>query len=180
MCTIVVTQLPTAPLLLLPGETGVGVASGSERTPDSRRWCQGSLWHCPSVPAGPLHGHHAQRWGPSQDPGKLHQAVRPSGTQGVRVQPMYLLLAVKLGARGTMHSLLLGPTGTSRAPGLWASDGKVKALGRSSCQCTQATVHHPAARTSDAGPLPCPHRLTHTWGAVRGPRGWDGLCSSSH
>lgn len=45
---------------------------------------------------------------------------------------LLLLLAVKLGAKGTVHSLLLGPTGTSRAPGLWASDGKVKALGRSS------------------------------------------------
>lgn len=165
---MVVTQLPTAPLLLLPGEMGVGVASGSGKDPPIH--IVGARAHYGTVPVclpGPLHGHHAQKWGPSQNPGKLHQGVLPSGTQSVRVKPTHLLLAVKLGARGTVHSLLLGPTGMSRAPGLWASDGKVKALGRSSCPCTQATVHHPAAHASDVGSLPRPHRPTHTWGAVR-------------
>lgn len=43
---------------------------------------------------------------------------------------LLLLLAVKLGAKGTVHSLLRGPTGTSRVLGLRASSGgKVKALG---------------------------------------------------
>lgn len=49
------------------------------------------------------------------------------------LQLAHLLLAVKLGARGTVHSLLRGHTGTSRVPGLWVSHGKVRALGRSSC-----------------------------------------------
>lgn len=125
------------------------------------------LWHCPSVPAGPPPRPPCPKVGPFSGPREAPSGCSAKWNPGVRVQPMHLLLAVKLGARGTVHSLLLGPTGTSRAPGLWASDGKVKALGRSSCQCTQATVHHPAARASDTGPLPCPHCLTHTWGAVR-------------
>lgn len=49
----------------------------------------------------------------------------------------HLLLAVKLGARGTVYSLLCGATGVSRVLGLWVSGGKVKALGWSSCRCTQ-------------------------------------------
>lgn len=46
----------------------------------------------------------------------------------------HLLLAVKLGARGTVHSLFRGPTGVSTVLGLWESGGKVKALGWSSCR----------------------------------------------
>lgn len=53
-------------------------------------------------------------------------------TQLPTVPLLLLLLAVKLGARGTVHSLLRGHTGTSRVPGLWVSHGKVRALGRSS------------------------------------------------
>lgn len=46
----------------------------------------------------------------------------------------HLLLAVKLGARGTVHSLLRGPTGMSTVLGLRQSGGEVKALGWSSCR----------------------------------------------
>lgn len=45
---------------------------------------------------------------------------------------LLLLLAVKLGARGTAYCLLCGPTGASRVLGLWVSGGKVKVLGWSS------------------------------------------------
>lgn len=45
----------------------------------------------------------------------------------------HLLLAVKLGARGMVHSLLRGTTGALRVPGSPESGGEAKALGWSSC-----------------------------------------------
>lgn len=45
---------------------------------------------------------------------------------------LLLLLAVKLGARGTVHSLLRGPSGVSGVLGLRVSGGKVQVLGWSS------------------------------------------------
>lgn len=60
----------------------------------------------------------------------------------------HLLLAVKLGAKGTVHSLLRGPTGTSRVLGLRASSGgKVKALGWSACYHIRHHLSHDPAGT---------------------------------
>lgn len=57
MCTMVVTQLPTAPLLLLPEETGGGVRlreAGDRRLPVAVR-----TWRQPSILVRPLYGHWA-------------------------------------------------------------------------------------------------------------------------
>lgn len=72
--------------------------------------------------------------------GQTH-STPPPPAQGPRVvratrsacSRAHLLLAVKLGARGTVHSLLRGPTGASTVLGLRESGDTAKALGWSSC-----------------------------------------------
>lgn len=64
---------------------------------------------------------------------------------------LLLLLAVKLGARATVHSFLRGPAGESRALELRALGGKVKLRGWSSCQTAQPVT--PPAHTQPPRPF---------------------------
>lgn len=81
------------------------------------------------------------------------------------------MLAVKLGARATGHSLPRGPTSASRAPGLQVSGGREKALGCSSCPGTQMPPQ-PVTPPHVALP-PSPFSASSaTAGGVRCGRSW--------
>lgn len=181
LCTMVVTKLPTAALLLLQ-ETEAGQAPESLRPrvpPPSPAWPpeEGSPpAACPSglrgparslpvrdTPLQPLLGALGERASHSLTDSFIH-SLPPSFTNSFvpsfphsfahsfarsralwsgreqdevpaprgHLRRAHLLLAVKLGARETVPSLLRGPAGVSRAQGLRAAGGEGRALGWSS------------------------------------------------
>lgn len=91
-------------------------------------------------------------------------------TQLPTVPLLLLLLAVKLGARGTVHSLLRGPTGAPTVLGLRESGGEAKALGWSSrtfhvAAFSLGVLLRPAALFFPPG---LPSESVRTWGLSAG------------
>lgn len=95
----------------------------------------------------------------------MHETEAPAEPWGAGP---HLLFAVKLGAGATVLSLLPGLSAVSTVLGPRAVGGKVKALGWSSCQCTQM-LPQPVTppHTPLTGAPPTPHGPAHGWGDGR-------------
>lgn len=101
----------------------------------------------------------------------MHETEAPAEPWGAGP---HLLFAVKLGAGATELSLLPGLSAVSTVLGPRALGGKVKALGWSSCQCTQmppqpvTPPHTPLTGAPPHPPRPCPRM--GRWKGGRGPQ----------